>query len=146
MDFCWVIFSYFSKIRVELAWPSVTWLQMALVSQWYTVDGLQRYLCSRKFSTLGFFINQSTLGPWFRGESRFTYDFEFVRNSIYSFEMEADSAVSIRPRKQIRRSKWRHGSLCENYYLFSIPLKGYSNKNKFICKDYMLIVTRKHTY
>jgi hypothetical protein len=51
---------------------------------------------------------------------------------------EADSAVSMRP----RNPWWHSGSPCEKGYWFSIPLKGYYSKNKYIMKHYIILVTR----
>jgi hypothetical protein len=37
---------------------------------------------------------------------------------------------------------WPRGSLCENEYWLSVPLKGYYSKNKYICKHCILTATR----
>jgi hypothetical protein len=87
---------------------------------------------------------------------------------------EADSEVSMKPPKRIRRPQWDHwsgisgvnetaeadsavsmrprntlwhcGRPCENEYWLSIPLKGYYSKNKYMLKHYVLIVTRKRKW
>jgi hypothetical protein len=83
--------------------------------------------------------------------------------------VEADLAVSMKPRKWIQWSQrdrgsrfsgvnetaevdsavslwnplWHSRSPCENEYWLSIPLKGYYSKNKYIQKHYIHIVTRR---
>jgi hypothetical protein len=70
--------------------------------------------------------------------------FQWDRGSRFSGlneTAEAASTVSIRSPNPF----WHRGSLLKNEYLLSIPLKGYYNKNIYICKHYILIVTRKRS-
>jgi hypothetical protein len=115
------------------------------------------------------------LFQWDRGILKKTSTTLFLhRKVVFSTKLRLKSlasAVSMRPRKQIRRSQrnrgsrfsglnetaeadsavsmrprnplWHGGSPCENEYWLSIPLKGYYSKNKYIRKHYILIVARK---
>jgi hypothetical protein len=55
--------------------------------------------------------------------------------SFLNTTAEADSAVYMRPWNPL----WHRGSLLENDYWLSIPLKGYYSK-KYIWKHYIIIL------
>jgi hypothetical protein len=69
----------------------------------------------------------------------------FYRGSEFSDlteTAEAASTVSMSPPNPL----WHRGSLRENNYWLSIPIKVYYSKNKYIRKHYIIIVTRKLKY